>query len=321
MSAQTTPGVTPDGILKELAALWVSMAKDKGGDAEHGVLRACSMTLVVLAEESDDVGEIGSTVAELMQEFPSRAILVRLSREQTALSARVYSQCWMPFGQRRQICCEQIEIVAPEKGWGDLPPLLAPLTVPDLPAILWDRTSRLPDATGFATKSIIDSERFGSAEVLKRLAPERIYGDLAWTRLTQWRGLIAQLFENRAHLEFLPRITAIEIGHTGEGVPVSGYYLGAWLQAGIPQAKVVWHREERGSACVGSVRLVYPEGEFSVRQVEGQTAEILAGGVVTRTALPPRNDYSLMREELAIPGRDPIFRRTLATAAQLALQS
>jgi hypothetical protein len=35
--------------------------------------------------------------------------------------------------------------------------------------------------------------------------------------------------------------------------------------------------------------------------------------------LPPLTDYALMREELSIPGRDPVFERALAAAARLAL--
>jgi len=35
--------------------------------------------------------------------------------------------------------------------------------------------------------------------------------------------------------------------------------------------------------------------------------------------LPALTDYALMREELAIPGRDPAFEHALAAAAKLAL--
>ena len=40
---------------------------------------------------------------------------------------------------------------------------------------------------------------------------------------------------------------------------------------------------------------------------------------MSKALLPALTDYSLMREELAIPGRDPAFERTLASAAKLAL--
>src|SRR5450759_4843444 len=99
--------VAPDSILRELAALWTQQGQQ--GDA--GVLRACTMTLLVIAEAADDAAALGETVAALMPEHPARAILIRLRGEgERALSQRVYQQCWKPFGQRQQICCEQIEI-------------------------------------------------------------------------------------------------------------------------------------------------------------------------------------------------------------------
>ena len=103
--------VAPEQILKELADLWVESGKQERAGSGAGVLRACSMTLLVLAESSEDTQVLGETIAALMPEHPARTILVRLSGEgERALAERVYSQCWMPFGQRRQICCEQVEI-------------------------------------------------------------------------------------------------------------------------------------------------------------------------------------------------------------------
>ena len=115
MSATVVPGK----ILKELAELWVSTAKATDGGA--GVLRACSMTLLVLAEESDDSQGLGETIAALMPEHPARAIVVRMSGPgERSLTERVYSQCWMPFGQRKQICCEQVEITVSDDALADL---------------------------------------------------------------------------------------------------------------------------------------------------------------------------------------------------------
>ena len=94
--------IAPDRILHDMADLWVSLGKQGEGDA--GVLRACSMTLVVAAEESDDAQAIGETLAALMPEHPSRAIVLRFRADaQRGLAARVFAQCWMPFGHRQQI--------------------------------------------------------------------------------------------------------------------------------------------------------------------------------------------------------------------------
>src|ERR1700694_2232971 len=152
--------VTPEKILGELEKLWASQGKAEGG---AGVLRACSMTLVVMTEEGDDASALGETLAALMPEHPARAIVIRLrGAGERALTERVYQQCWMPFGQRRQICCEQIEITASDAALPALPSVVLPLTMPDLPVMLWCRSARLAQMPEFhaiaavATKVVVD---------------------------------------------------------------------------------------------------------------------------------------------------------------------
>ena len=74
MNATST--IDPEKIRKQLSDLWVDLAKEKDGDA--GVLRACSMTLIAAVDEADDPAQIGETIAMLMREHPSRAIVVRV---------------------------------------------------------------------------------------------------------------------------------------------------------------------------------------------------------------------------------------------------
>src|SRR6266536_1879491 len=142
--------VAPEHILKELTHLWVSLGKQGETETAAGVLRACTMTLIVIAEESEDVGALGETLAALMPEHPARSILIRLrGAGEATLTERVYAQCWLPFGQRRQICCEQIEIIATDAALADIAPVVLPLAVPDLPVIIWLRSARLWDLPTF----------------------------------------------------------------------------------------------------------------------------------------------------------------------------
>src|SRR4029077_14062810 len=161
---------------------------------ESGVLRACSMTLLVMAEAGDDAAALGETIAALMPQHPARAILVRLQGEgERALSERVYQQCWKPFGGRQQICCEQIEITASDAALADLPSVLLPLMVAALPVILWCRSQRLTERPEFremaaiATKVVLDSAACPkTTDTIWRLADTTrrgtALGDLAWTR-------------------------------------------------------------------------------------------------------------------------------------------
>ncbi len=235
--------IAPDRILREMADLWVSLGKQSKGDS--GVLRACSMTLVVAAEESDDAQAIGETLAALMPEHPSRAIVIRFRTEAgRTLSARVVAQCWMPFGHRRQICCEQIEITAADASIPDLAAVVLPLTVPDLPVVLWCRSPRLFHLPEFhqiaiiAQKVVLDSEAFGEPaailnELSKAAAGGRVLADLSWTRLTRWRELIAQIFENRAQLGNLPRVSEVRISTCSKTTTVPAFYMASWLLDGL----------------------------------------------------------------------------------------
>lgn len=334
MSAAGT--ISPERVLHEMADLWVSLGKQGEGDA--GVLRACSMTLIVAAEESDDAQAIGETLAALMPEHPSRAMVIRFGGADGTLSARVFAQCWMPFGHRQQICCEQIEIMAADSSLTDLAAVVLPLTVPDLPVIVWCRSPRLFQLEAFAKlaaiahKVVVDSGVFpDQAAALQELAKAveggRMLADLAWTRLTRWREIIAQIFENRCHLLELPSVSDVVVTYRTGKTPTTAYYLAAWLLDGV--GKIGVHAKARFASedgeQTGRLRLVElraadkPEPIASISFVEGHAAEVRSGGLVSKALLPPLTDYALMREELSIPGRDPAFEHALAGAAKLAL--
>ena len=314
--------VAPDRILRQLAELWT--AEGKQGDA--GVLRACSMTLCVVAETSDDAASLGETIAALMPEHPARAILIRLSGAgERALGDRVYQQCWMPFGQRRQICCEQIEITASDAALGDLPSVLLPLAVPDLPVVLWCRSPRLlrvpefNDLARMATKTIFDTTAFSSpADAVWQLAEAQRRGllvaDLAWTRLTRWREALARLFENRDYQARLSRIQSVRVAFPA-GSETVAWYLAAWAAGALHLAP----EASRGEPFL-RLDLASPDFQVSLAREDGRLVTTVAGRSSCAN-LPVAGDYQLMREELGIMRRDQVFDRTLASAARLAVSS
>jgi len=319
--------VAPDSILRELAALWTQQGQQ--GDA--GVLRACTMTLLVIAEAADDAAALGETVAALMPEHPARAILIRLRGEgERALSQRVYQQCWKPFGQRQQICCEQIEITASDAALADLPSVILPLAVPDLPVILWCQSARLVrrpefgEIAGMATKVVIDSAAAGdSTDAIVCMADGvrsgGILADLAWTRLTRWRETLARVFENRDTLARLSEVDSVQV-RFGPGYETAAWYLAAWAanalaSVGQVVTPVISRQDE-------SLRLELSGGTFRVELSRQEDRLVTVVNEQSNcTNLPRPADYHLMREELGIVRRDAVFERTLASAARLAVSS
>ncbi|MGA2269971.1 MAG: glucose-6-phosphate dehydrogenase assembly protein OpcA [Bryobacteraceae bacterium] len=330
MVAAGPGGIPPERVLRELADLWVALGKQGQDEGGAGVLRACTLTLVVLAEAGDDAMALGETIAALMPEHPARAIVVKLSGAgEHALTERVYAQCWMPFGQRRQICCEQIEITASDAALADLPSVVLPLAAPDLPVIVWLRSARLFEMPPFgeiarmAAKVVADSAGFADPKRTLRLLAETarggvLLGDLAWTRLTRWREMLARLFENRDYLAKLARISSVQVAYDGE-FATTAWYMGAWIVDALEDAGV------RAKVVVGAGRGPAPlsvelaGGGFRVvLERREDRLVITVDNTKNCTNLPQPGDYLLMREELGIVRRDAVFERTLASAARLA---
>jgi glucose-6-phosphate dehydrogenase assembly protein OpcA len=342
---ETIPGtIAPEKILRELAEMWTGLSQDASGEGE-GALRACSLTLVTLADESEDFSAIGETIAALMPEHPARTIVVRLEGEDgRMLSERVYSQCWRPFGQKRQVCCEQVEIAATDAALVDLPSVILPLAVADLPVVVWCRSARLATLpqfqaiAGMAQRAIVDGDRFvhlalagGASEIsAPRIALNRIaaiagkgtrVADLAWTRLTRWRGLLSQVFENRQYLAELPRLSKITV-RTGPLAPIGGLYFGAWVMDALEDAGIhpEFRIERTADGAQGTMRgIELAASDWSVDlSRRDQRLVVTIGRLEQCNPLPQSDDFTLMAEELRITGRDPVYERTLASALRLA---
>jgi glucose-6-phosphate dehydrogenase assembly protein OpcA len=318
--------VAPERILKELSDLWVTTGKHGQTEDGQGVLRACTMTLVVMAEASDDVMDLGETLAALMPEHPARAIVIRLTGAGArTLDQRVYAQCWRPFGQRNQICCEQVEITCSDTALADVPSVVLPLAVPDLPLFLWCRSARLLDMPEFREiRGMADRVVVADAP-LKWIAAEvaagRLVSDLAWTRLTRWREMLAQVFENRQNLAGLQKTAAIRVACGADAPRNTALYMAAWIQNALQDAGVTATAtitsDLPGAALLAVAELRSGDLDVVLERHDDRMAASI-NGLTQQTHLPQPSDYLLMREELGIVRHDPIFERTVALATRLA---
>jgi glucose-6-phosphate dehydrogenase assembly protein OpcA len=293
---------TPEQILKELSKVWASLGKDQ----ENGVLRACTMTLILAADEEEEV-DLGEFIAGLMHEHPSRAIVLKIRDGQDEfLESRVFAQCWMPLGKNQQLCCEQIEIQVSEGSLGEVPRLVVGLMAPDLPVVLVCRTPALFGLTDFkplvpvAGRTIVDSRLSGNPGVtLGQVQSLRDAGydvrDLAWTALTGWRQRIASAFDSQELLAKLPGVRLVRI----QGSAPKMWYLGAWLRRGFGKAVDVKFEPGQG---IDSV------------EIFGEGIELEFARTTTCTELP---DIELLRQELSFPARDRIYEEVLPGALEL----
>jgi len=320
--------VSPSRILKDLDQLWVDLGRNQQADAPAAVLRACAMTLLVLTDDSSE--DPGETLALLMRDHPSRLILIRIAGGDSArLGARVLAQCWMPFGRRQQICCEQIEITASRASLADVPSVIRGLTVPDLPVAVWVRAGRfcgLADAVALlpmADKMVIDSA--GVADLAAQAA--FIYGalreghsvaDLAWTRLTRWREAVAQLFDDPANLERLAAIVKIRIAWEGERLPMSAAYVAAWLRKSLgPLPRFDFQPlGGAGRSRLHTIALVGEDFEYSIAVGQDRSVELQSGVRASHSVFPRLTEYELLREELSVMGPDPVYQAVMSLLSE-----
>lgn len=320
-----TAAVEPDKLLKELRNLW----RELGESDANGVLRACAMTLLVVVDEERDAQFVGETLASLMHEHPSRAIVVRLRRcEERVLEARVFAQCWMPFGRRQQICCEQIEFLASPSSLADVATVVRGLVVPDLPVILYSPTETLWTMPEFRTllplsqKLIVDSCGMPeSARVIRMLSelpwPGGRKADLAWSRLTPWREAIAAIFEHPERRATAWELSEVRILYKAEGEPSAVYYLAGWFMHILGAAVRLKIAPGVGPefAGIAHVTMVAPGFDAVLEITSPNTAEVTLNGESAQVIVFPEitENYAL-RQELAVAGRDAVFEDVLGLA-------
>ena len=317
MSTATT--IQPERILRDLQQLWAQMAVDQADSG--GVLRACAMTLVVVAENAADAERVRQTVGVLMHNHPSRAVILRPSGDggSAELDARIFAECWKPFGKSQQICSEGIEITAGQGGFAEVAKFLVPLRVPDLPVVLWCRGAAALEPGPWeplfplADKIIFDSSQVADADsalqFLRRLRGRgRRVADLHWTRLTGWREVLAHLFDDHALQP--SEVKGAQVTFGGPSVTTCARYFAAWIRTALPTARVTIQSGD-GPRGLRSVTLSTASDNLTITRGDDHCLEVSGCGRHYRSTLPSASEEALMQEELGILGPDPVYERVL----------
>ena len=324
----------PEQILKSLSRLWTSLGEEEKHQGKPTVLRACAMTLIVATDEADLGFSASQTIAELMHEHPSRGIVLAISdRAERDLQARVFAQCWKPFGKAQQICCEQIEVTVRPQSFPLVGPTLSGLLAADLPVVFWcrhhaalapaatsDQTAGIGAIMRLATKTILDTKDTDLECLFRRMqqwrAIGRLIADLEWTRLTAWREPIACLFDAVRENPY-SNFDRVEVSFAGDAVPASALYLAGWLAH--PFSARVSLRETSGPNPGIQKVTLYSPGEIVVLERDRSDHMTLASTRIREREYNYTEPtlYSLMNEELAIIGPDPAFDSAFEHAQEI----
>ena len=191
--------------------------------------------------------------------------------------------------------------------------VVMPLLVPDTPVVTW-WPGASPDVPSgeplgaLAQRRVTDSAASHEpVESLKRLATSYRPGDtdLAWTRATSWRSLLAATLD-QTEGEVLSGHVYAEAGNPTADL------LTAWLTSRL---RVPFSREISGGPGITGVTFVTSQGEVTISRLDGRTATLSREGQPDRhVALHRRDTAELMAEELRRLNPDEIYGETLAAA-------
>ncbi len=265
---------------------------------------------------------------------------------------------------------ESVTITGGPRRLGNPASTAIPLCVPDLPIVLWwlgdlqYDLGMFRDLAGSSDRVIVDSAVFGDVArglvSLSTLDAQRgrdstVLVDMAWSRLLDWRNLIAQFYDAPPHPDALTSIDAVTIEYVVEPAPgQSAGQASAILLVGWLASRLGWRLDGDATRTPAGLRLVFTSRQpfpVVVRlqpvAARASTSGIASVGIVSTGAarssclveqfnqrelvttstvpghqpmtrhvvVPDGGDSALLERVLQESGHDPVFDDALATVA------
>ncbi|NLF06181.1 MAG: glucose-6-phosphate dehydrogenase assembly protein OpcA [Actinomycetales bacterium] len=291
------PQTTTSAVNKRLVRL-----RDEGGAVALGRV----LTLVIEASD-DELEDAIAAANDASREHPCRVLAISTSgrRRSTSLDAQI--RVGGDAG------ASEVVVLQPQGELLEhLDTLVIPLLLPDAPIVVWwpGEAPERPadDAVGaMAQRRITDSTTCAKPlDTLQSLRGGYEAGDtdLAWTRITLWRGLLAAALDENPG----GKITRAEV--EGDGKHTSVDLLAAWLaeQLRVPTEIV----RRRGVDGVTGVRIWIGETLIELARPDGKTVTIRqTDSPDRRLSLPLRQLNECLAEELRRLDPDEVYGRVL----------
>lgn len=279
-----------------------AFVRDRRGAGSPSMGMVLTLVVVVDEDEADAAMEVAR---EATRAHPSRVLGVILgsARGKGRVDAHVgVGRHW--GGEAALIRLRGAVVRHPES-------VVLPLLLPDSPVAVWwasngpDTPSRDP-LGALATRRITDLGQQASPR--SRAALRRFYGyepgdtDLAWTRLTLWRAVLAAVLDQHQVPVTRGRVSS-EAGHP------SAALLRAWLN---DRLKVDVELVNSEGPAVTEVLLETSDGELSISRPDGNQATLHTPGRPDRTvSLRIRELPELLSEELRHLDPDEAYAETV----------
>ena len=282
-----------------IASGFLEARRDAGSPAMGMV-----MTLVIVVPD-EDAEEALAAARQAAREHPSRllAVVIGSGRGASTIHAEIRTGSGA-VGEMALIHLTGEVTTHPES-------VVLPLLLPDSPVVVWWPTDAPDDPAGdplggLASRRITDAAQARSKRSQALIVQCSSYADgntdLAWTRLTPWRALLAAALDQ-------VDVTVTGVSISSEKVSPSADLLGAWLADRL-RAPLERHKSEGPG--ITDVTLSTRGGDISLTRPDGRLATLRVPGAPDRpVALRRREVPELLAEELRRLDPDDIYAATV----------
>jgi len=291
------PGTTTAAVNKYL----VKLRNDVGAMTLGRVL-----TLVIVVDEAEADQAI-EAANDASRQHPCRIISLISGRKSGASRLDAQIRVGGDAGAGEVVV---LRLSGPLADHGDS--VLVPLLLPDSPVVAWWPKDAPPSVSESAIGQMAQRRITDAAQAASPLAEMRCRAenyqpgdsDLAWTRITLWRGLLA------AVLDQPPYESVLEAVVTGAGDSPSTDLMGGWLAVAL-ECPVTRRCSPAGTGMT-SVRLTRPSGNIDLLRPDGAVATLSPPGqAVRRITLGRRSLAECLADELHRLDPDEIYAETL----------
>jgi glucose-6-phosphate dehydrogenase assembly protein OpcA len=261
------------------------------------------MTLVVVVDE-DDAPDAMECARAASQEHPARVLGVILGDGRGAGDIHAQVDTGSGWSGEHALIRLKGEVTKhPES-------VVLPLLLPDSPVAIWWPADAPEDPAAdplgaLAQRRITDTAavRRGKSQALQRQCAAYSPGntDLAWTRITPWRALLAAALDQSPEKVRSASVSA-------ERISPSADLLAAWL---ADRLKVKVARVSSQGPGITDVVLDTAEGPIEIQRLDGRLATFRSPGQPDRpVALKRRDIPELLAEELRRLDEDDVYAAT-----------
>jgi glucose-6-phosphate dehydrogenase assembly protein OpcA len=272
------------------------------------------MTLVIVVAD-EDAEEALAAAREAAREHPSRLLGVIIGSGRGASTIR--AEIRTGFGSAGEMALIRLSGEVTKHPAS----VVLPLLLPDSPVVVWWPTDAPEDPAADPIGSLANRRITDTAQARRRRSDALLtqcgsYADgntdLAWTRLTPWRAMLAAALDT-----FDVKVTGIRIA--AERVSPSADLLGAWL---ADRLKAPLDRKKSDGPGITEVTLTTRKGDISLTRPDGRLATLSVPGAPDRpVALRRRNVPELLSEELRRLDPDDVYEATVKRLKKMTADS